>query len=313
MHTIEDTNRRDINLHQSKVKDILPEYFLAEYPDFVVFLEKYYEYLEDDTTHSFDKSIKNLYSIKDISQTDIDNLDLILAEIGDGLTAASFFQNPRLMLRLLSNFYRAKGTVVSTEGFFRSFYNQEVTVEYPKNNIFIVGESEIGYESLKFIQDNRIYQIFSILLKIGMSVTDYESLYKKLIHPAGWHFAGEVVSQSEVNLGITGRGDDVTGLYGSIIFVAPATVDPATGFNEITALIDSDGNDIRVNVNELIEQYQDVTVSELNALYSSIAQILTPNSFTYDDSDNTSRPDTSMTLETTDNSIFTRYTSDSSI
>ena len=51
---------------------------------------------------------------------------------------------------------------------------------------------------------------------------------------------------------------------------------------------------------------------ELNKFYSSVAELLSPNSFTFDDSISVdSGPDMSMTTETMDNDMYTRYTSDS--
>ena len=53
----------------------------------------------------------------------------------------------------------------------------------------------IGPQSLKRIQDDRRYQIFSVLLKTGMSFGDYEALYKKMVHPVGFYLAGETETQ----------------------------------------------------------------------------------------------------------------------
>jgi hypothetical protein len=82
---------------------------------------------------------------------------------------------------------------------------------------------------------------------------------------------------------------------------------------QLTGLIDSNGQNVRTNLTELVSEYQSMTATQLDKLYASTAEIITPNSFTFDDSDNTSRPDTTMTTETMDNTIFTRYTSDSAI
>ena len=313
-HRIDDQNRRDLNFATDKVRELLPSYFLEDYPNLVSFLEYYYEYVEGTADDAFKTQINNLFSIRDISQTSLENLDLIINEIGNGLQVASFFQEPRLMTRLLAAFYRSKGSLLSTEGFFRAFYDEEVTVEYPKDQIFIVSESEIGYESQKFIQDDELYQIFSILIKVGLSVSEYETLYKRFVHPAGFHFAGQVQTEKQVILGITGSGEDPLDSADQFILTGTASLTTEPQFSELTALIDSDGTNIRIGVNQTIDVYQDLTTQELDRFYSNIAEILSPNSFTFDnDSDGTARPDTSITLETMDNSMFTRYTSDSAI
>lgn len=311
--SIQDQNRRNLNFATSKVKEVLPEYFLEDYPDLVTFLEKYYEFLDSDVSGGFKTDINDLFAIRDIGQTSLDNLDELINEIGNGLQVASFFQQPRLMARLLASFYRSKGTLLSAEGFFRAFFDEEVSIEYPKDQIFIVSESEIGFESQKFIQDDGLYQIFSILVKVGLSVADYETLYKRFVHPAGFHFAGQVQTAEEVNLGILGIGQDPLDSADALTLAEVSTINVDTAFSELTALLDSDGQSIRIGVNQLVNVYQDLTIQELNQFYDNIAQILTPNSFTFDDSANPIGPDMSISTETTDNSMFTRYLSDSAI
>lgn len=203
--------RTNPKFHKSQVSGVLPEYFVQEYPKLVSFLENYYDQLGGDDSTSFDSIIHSLIDIRDISSTDLETLDSLLSEIGDGLDVNSFYQSPRIMTRLLSEFYRAKGTQLSAEQFFKAFYGEEVEVTYPKKNIFILndrpGGSFIGPESLKYIQDDKRYQIFSILLKTGMSLNDYEELYKKMVHPAGFYLAAETETQGfgdlDVMAGIT--------------------------------------------------------------------------------------------------------------
>lgn len=311
-HILEDQNRRNLTFFQSKVKDILPEFYQSEYSDFITFLEKYYDFLEDGYSQSFSKDIESVLGIRDISQASDESLDQLLSEIGSGLTVASFFKQPRLMIRLLADFYKVKGTLVSAEGFFRAFFNEEVTIEYPKRQMFIVNESEIGYESQKFIQDAGLYQIFSILVKVGISVADYETLYKKFVHPAGWHFAGEVLTETNINLGISGQGLNPLESAGNPILTQEADLEIQYSPVQLTGLLDSNGQLVRTNLSELISDYQNMTAAQLNAYYDNTQQIISPNSFTFDDSD-TVRPDTALSTETMDNTIFTRYTSDSSI
>jgi len=311
-HFIEDLNRRDINLSKSVVKEVLPEYFSTDYPDLITFLEKYYDFIDSTGNQSFKNDIDNIITLRDITQTTLESLDQLVAEIGNGLQVASFFEQPRLMTRLLAQFYRSKGTLVSAEGFFRAFYNEEVTIEYPKDQIFIVGESEIGAESLRFIINDKLYQTFSILIKAGISVADYQELYKKFVHPAGFYFAGQVETSGQVTLSPTTTPVDPLDSAEAIVLIDQVTLDPQPLFTQMTALLDSDGQDIRVNVTQLISDYQNLTAGELDNYYDNIAQILTPNSFTFDDdSAGGARPDVAMDVETMDNTMYTRYLSDS--
>lgn len=288
-HKVQDLNRRNLSFSKSKVKEVLPEYFAETYPNLVLFLEKYYEYLEGENADSFKREINNLFVARDPGQVDLESLDYIVREVGNGLKSSTFFDNPRLMTSLLSRFYRVKGSLNSIEGFFRGFFGQEVTVEYPKNQMFIVGESEIGYESLKFIQDNRLYQIFSILIKSALSSIEYNDLYLRFVHPAGFRYASQVTLTSNKEFGIVGLEtgalrDSATAV--PIIFEAPAAFNFTSSFAQLTGLLESDGGatPIRVTLSDYLNKYKDVLIEDLNGFYNTIIDLITPNSFTFDNS-----------------------------
>ena len=320
-HLVQDLNRRNLSFSQSKVREVLPEYFVESYPNIVTFLEKYYDYLESINDDSFKRQINQLFVLRDPDQVDLDKLDYILQEVGNGLKSSSFFDNPRLMTSLLTNFYQVKGTRSSIEGFFRGFFGQEITVEYPKRNIFVVGESEIGYESEKFVQDNALYQIFSILIKSGLSTSSYNDLYLKFVHPAGFYFAGEVELEGNKAFGITPFTESqLRDSAGIVVYSSQASFGSGTGFAQLTRLRQVGDSNYRSNLNLLVSAYQDIPVEELS-IYGSFTELLDTNSFTFDNSNNTIitfegthinvGPDFSMTLKTMDNDMYTRYTSDS--
>lgn len=293
-HRIEDLNRRALNLSENVVREILPEHFTEDYPDLITFLEKYYDFLDSSGEHSFKREIDNIIAARDISQTDDDYLDELVKEIGDGLQSASFFTNPRLMTKLLSNFYRTKGTLVGAEGFFRGFFNEEVVIEYPKSQILTINDADnnylshtIGWESQKFIQNNKRYQIFSILVKSGLSVNEWSALYKRLVHPAGFYLEGEVALETTgffFDSAFTGVDSDE--IRGTVTvgpsYVSLASTEPVAPFTQLTALYDSNGVNVRSNLNQTIDIYQNLNATELDGFYENIAEIVSPNSFTFD-------------------------------
>jgi len=320
-----DNNRKNIVLNTSKVEEILPEFFQEDNSKFISFLESYYNYLDSDVSDGFGYKIKQIINARNAQQTTTDNLDALIQEIGNGLKAASFFQKPRLMTKLLGDFYRAKGSLNSAEGFFKGFFGIDADIEYPKQKIFTLANSSdsdvsagringsaIGYESQKFLTDDGIYQTFSILVKCGLSTVDYENLYKRFVHPAGFHFAGEVQA---INEGI---------LSPSAIGLIPDSAEPFRITNvgllspealslPITAFVDSggDADAFRVRTDQFISSFSTITAQNMTNYYSNIAQIGSPNSFTFDDSSADPRPDMSFTVETMDNAIFTRTSGDS--
>ena len=147
-HSVE-YGRYNQSLRRNAVTEVLPEYFVTDYPNLVAFLESYYDNLDSDETIKF---INDLFGIRDIERATVTQLDLIFEEIANG-ASRDYFNDPREVLRQFAEFYRVKGTKFAAEGFFRAFFREDVVIEYPKNNLFVLNDenSEIGTESLRYI------------------------------------------------------------------------------------------------------------------------------------------------------------------
>lgn len=300
MKTLTDFNRREINFHQSKVSETLPEHYLSEYPNLITFLDKYYEFMDSDSTYNFAAAIHSLYPIRDVEDTSLDFIDNILNEIGQGILNQNFFLDPRFATRLLSDFYRVKGSLYSAEGFFRAFYRSEIEISYPKRDIFIVGESEIGVESLKVIQDGALYQIYSILVKSEIPFATWRELYKAFVHPAGFFLGAQTLLIGVADLDLddmpTAIADSATPVY-----IATATNSPFASA-EMTAIATYVDSAVRISVDEYIDNYKDITIDGLTKMYSNIRELIEEGSITFDDDSDASGSamDFSNTIETTD-------------
>lgn len=290
-HTI-DYNRVNINVQKSLVREVLPEHFLSDYPNIVTFLEGYYDYHEADEYISL---LKDLYAIRDIERADAAQLDRIFEEIAAG-ASREYFKNPREVLRNFANFYRVKGTKYSAEGFFRAFFGIDVEIQYPKNNVFIVGESEIGVESLRFIINNGLYQIFSVLIRSSLPINRWRELYKRFVHPAGWFLGGEVLIEQtgvlwglDVNPFLDIRMPDVIpGEAEPVELEGVATLIPLQP--QVVEMIGvlEDGIDpgdasTFISLNARIAKFANFTAAQLLAAYGTIDQVMHVNSPTFDD------------------------------
>ena len=316
VNTVETINRRYVDFKTNKVKDILPEYFISQYPQFVTFLEKYYEYLDSDQTYNFDTQIKDLFAVRDNHDNSVENLDRVFKEIGLGVANSNYFKDPRYAVRLLSIFYRVKGSLYSSEAFFKSFYGIDAEIEYPKRNLFIVGESIIGTESLKFIQDGALYQIYSILVKSEIPSAVWKELYKEFVHPAGFYLGSEVV--------FTGIADNLNTFANLMPEVTTGNINAVIsgevaisfdGSIDLTNLVASDsaGVLIRTNPYDNLQPYSSITVAQLDAMYQSITDLVSINSFGFDEDSNAGgrTMDISNTIETFDQVKYPWYDSDS--
>jgi len=308
-------NRRPRNFLHRKVRDALPEFFTQDFPKLVTFLEKYYDYLDSDDVSSFDNQLRQIYQTRDTQEVPSKLLSTLISEIAAGNTGDNF-TDPNFYAQRIHELHRTKGSRFSIEEFFRAFYQQNVEVEYPKNDIFTVGHdsagplSRIGAESNKFIRNNALYQIYSILIKSPLAQTTWIELYKKFVHPAGFYIAGSVQTDVEAvgTLSAPLASPD-SGNPGVISSAVMSAIAPFTQMTLLSQGLSIDSGGLRSQLGQTIDKYQSIPANQLNTIYGNINEILTVKSFTFDDSDigdsaGTARPDFSIALETMDNEQF---------
>ncbi len=307
-------SRRPKNFLHRKVREALPEYYAQDYPKLITFLEKYYQFLDSDGTTSFGKEIKQAFDLRDVHATT--QLNSLISEIASGLRNGDAFTDARYAATRLAELQRNKGTRFAVEEFFRLFFQDTVEVEFPKKDIFTVGSSKIGTESLKYIQNGQLYQVFSVLIKTALSTSTWEELYKKFMHPAGFFVGARITSDAEASLSGTAQGFVNDFDSGDVTIISQASMTAFAPFTQMTALIDSDGNgtpDFRIGLDQLVSVYQTLTPTQLNKFYGTINNLIGVNSFKFDDHDSSggTRPDFSLTTETMDNEMFSNYLVDS--
>ena len=298
-NTLSDFNRRPVNFNQPQIETILPEHFAEQYPTFVAFIKKYYDYLELAAGRN---RLDNIFYAKDFESTNEDFLPYLFYEILNNL-GADLVDLPRLALKLGPQFLRVKGTEISIPSFFRYVYGVTADAFYPKTQMFIVGESEVGAESLRFIQDSFFYQVLSIQIQSPLSATQWENVYKATNHPAGFALfaqtrfetvAGNI--QATAPLAILDSAADAITLQ-DIGTSTSAAIGETTG-------VDSDDT-ARFYVDRGINLYSDsiggVTAAQKGE-YTSLVDILSTNSPRFSKTDSDRFSDSS--LQTTDEGIF---------
>lgn len=326
--TLKDNLRRDINLREFQVDPVLPSVVLSEYPKFVTFLKKYFEFQEQDD--NLNRFLNNIFETRDVTQTDLDLLQYFEDDYLLGQNYFEGFEDKRTAVKYSSYLYRTKGTRYSIRQFFKTFFNIEPDIVYTKDYIFKLNDSKVGAESSRFLTDNKLYQTYAIQIRSELSVAQWRDAYKLMVHPAGMYLGGltQIVGTAEL--------EDLQFDPGEAI--KPPIVLEGTGdFAEAahaqhTALFDinnptDDGERIQFRMimgsgrggrtpstdyptfsgNDL-NDVSDLTIDNLDRLYSSMAEYLSPNSPTLDeDSDGTTTYagfDISST-ETIDQEVFT--------
>ena len=293
-HRIDNKGRRDDIYFDRKIDEVLPSHVIESYPNLTNFIRNYYQFLDSDGAQSFEKDIHDILSLRDVSESPDKYLDNLAYELGSQLENTGKFDDDRFSLKRLAYLYREKGTKKGVEEFFKLFFQTDVEVIYPKKDIFIVGEDEIGPDYEHFIQDYKLYQNYSILLKVGLSLSQYDFLYRKFMHPAGWYFQGETSFSGQATL--TPGVDFIIPDSGFASYITEIEV-PQFFMSRYTNLVsNSDG----VIIQEMggyhhsahdsghmrairIEDYLNVPAYRLNPFYTTETWG-TPNSFTFDDS-----------------------------
>jgi hypothetical protein len=152
-------NVRTSNLVSSQ----LPDFVRSDYPKFVTFLEKYYEWLE--TTNSVSYEIDALRNANDIDSSD----DYYIEQLKKDL--APYFPqdivtDKRLFLKLVTQFYRSSGTQESVKFLFRALYNENIDIYYPKDDILKASDGKWVLPLALRIDtdDNNIFNIAKTLI-----------------------------------------------------------------------------------------------------------------------------------------------------
>jgi hypothetical protein len=284
--TLKDVNRREIAITKHKVKEVLPEFFRTEYPKLITLLEQYYEF--DDTDESPSRLIYDLFYARDITQTDLSLLSYIEDELLLGQSYFEGFTDKRAAAKYSNTLYRSKGTKYSIQQFFRTFFGVDPDVIYTKENVFKVGD-DIGFNSQKFLTDNKLYQQFAILVKSDISFNEWREPYKLFAHPAGMFIGSEVQIVTSVT-------DTLTAPTVIPADPSPISIEATASFGEfavtdLTAIVDdlyTDSAGVYSRINATIASLGDFsleTIETINNQYSSLREAQIASSPTFDDSD----------------------------
>ena len=281
--TLSDNNRRPLNLRQSDIEVVLPDYFKEDYPKLIELFKAYYEWLESNG--NFGARIERLNRSRDVTQVDEDLLQYIEDELLLGQSYFEGFINKREASKFSNLLYRSKGSLYSIQQFFRAFYGTDPEIVYPKENVFIVGESLIGAESQKFLTDNTIYQTLAILVKIDLPLTVWEEVYKLFVHPAGMYLGAQVqLVGVNVNTISSNMPEIIPAPSTDAVIEGIATLQVVQPPASITFLIDSDGTLVRADTQNFFDSpYSGFTLEHVDQTYSNLSEIISVSFPSFDE------------------------------
>ena len=118
--------------------------------------------------------------------------------------------NKRNLYKQILDFYKLRGSSDSIEIFFQILFNDEVEVSFPFDQTLIPssGNWEVnpnlprggqyldnkGFLSYNIkLQDSFRFQKFSYLIRTGKNLADWEGVFDRLVHPAGFIYFAEIL------------------------------------------------------------------------------------------------------------------------
>ena len=282
-YTLKDNLRRDYRFtDHHAVEQVLPDYFKADYPKLIKLLEAYNQF--EDSDQSPARLVHDIITARDITANDLSLLSFIEDELLLGQSYFEGFNNKRAAAKFSNNLYRSKGTLYSIQQFFRTFFGITPDVRYTKEDRFMIGEddSRIGFDSQKFLTDDKLYQVFAILIKADIPVERWREAYKLFVHPAGMYFGGQVLLEAtgSLNFGIM---PDFEVINVDPVVQGEASLGTGLLVTDLTGEVDSDGVKLRIGLPEAIEAIQDIPLSEIDRNYDTIRELISTTSPTMDE------------------------------
>lgn len=177
----------------AKALSSLPSHFETQADELVKLLEAYYRYLnkKHGSIGGPSYEINNIRVNHDIDMaTDDRYLDAIERLVGSYIPPSRAIDRVRLY-KIIANYYTNRGSEESIYSFFRLFFNEIVSIFYPKEYLFTSspGLEDKGLTSNKFrLTDNLRWQNYSYVIYTQLQKSEWGAEYAKYIHPAGLKF-----------------------------------------------------------------------------------------------------------------------------
>ena len=317
-YTLKDNLRRDYRFTDHHMVDqVLPDYFKADFPKLIKLLEAYNQF--EDSDQSPARLVHDVITARDITANDLSLLSFIEDELLLGQSYFEGFENKRAAAKFSNNLYRSKGTLYSIQQFFRTFFGVTPDVRYTKEDRFMVGEadSKIGFNSQKFLTDDKLYQAFAILIKADIPIDKWREAYKLFVHPAGMYVGGQVLLEATGSFSF-GIMPDFEDINIDPVVQGEASLGTPTLLTDLTGEVDSAGRGtyakLRIDLPGSVEEIQNISIDEINQNYRSISELIGTSSPSMDGDSATNVADMSQDraiFDTMDEVKYTYYDSDS--
>lgn len=180
------------------IQQQVPEFVVADHPKFVTFIEKYYEFMANNTLmatsansdvyyYGADTGTKILQDIRDVDKTDFDQfVEKFRRQYGFSFPQSIYPDANRATLyKNMVNFYQSVGTEDAFKMLFRLLYNEEIEIYYPKRDLLIAsGGNYIQQSRIRVNYVDNINHIENKLI-VGANSGAFGTVERVEVVPAG--------------------------------------------------------------------------------------------------------------------------------
>jgi hypothetical protein len=116
----------------------IPDYVQEYYPLFVVFLSKYFEWLDQGGNPQ--AVLQDLQLYRDVDSTNSSLTTKFYTTYLPNLPQ-NYYADPALLVKYFRDFYETKGSERSFKFFFKAFFNDDIEVRRPRETVFKLSDS----------------------------------------------------------------------------------------------------------------------------------------------------------------------------
>ena len=267
---------------------IIPEHVLQTGDAFHVFMEEYLEW-QQEGANSPGSILNKLVETRDIDQVEDAFIQYLQHEYAISIPNIAK-TDKRKLYKQVNDIYRSKGSTPSYEALFNLLFNESIELYFPR--VDLLKPSEGKWDSVanrylnnngflsdrKYIQDSYYYQDFSYVIKTGQTIEAWKDTVKKLLHPSGFAFFGQIniFSTSLVNTvkSPMSQPGSAAGAPESLPLIAPLVKAPSsnrafTSFKKVKYAIQAENyfggtygwlDQIKFNLNQPNSEFSELTI-----------------------------------------------------
>lgn len=171
------------------VPNQVPEFVREDNPNFIAFLEAYYEFLND-----VQQERRNLEEIRDIDQTVDSFVNYFRNELMINVPQQALVDK-RTLAKHIKQLYESKGSVKSYEFLFRILFNETPTLYFPKVDILKPSDGKYSKDTIMRLLDveGDTFNLVGSTIHQGSSRANVESVIKTQI-------GNQIISEVTLNL-----------------------------------------------------------------------------------------------------------------